>query len=45
MANRRTKKKAAGKGCVLVACIEANTFPVKIDDRDDWKNKIAKSIA
>jgi hypothetical protein len=38
-----TKKKAAGKGCVLVACIEANAVPVNTGVRDAYKNNKVKS--
>jgi hydroxymethylpyrimidine/phosphomethylpyrimidine kinase len=41
-AKRRAKKKAAGKGCVLVACIEANTFGVNISAREWIEKEINK---
>jgi hypothetical protein len=40
----RTKKKAAGKGCVLAVCIEVEADSVNIVAGCDRKNNLMKSM-
>jgi hypothetical protein len=43
-ARGRTKKKAAGKGCVLAVCIEVGADSVNIDAGSARKNNAVKSM-